>query len=85
MNTDIELPADVITEIKANRKVTAIKLLRAHQGIGLKDAKELVDAYMEKHPSILRSDAQETDGGLGNILLLIIGVSVIYALYSYFT
>ena len=44
MNTDIELPADVIAEIGANRKVSAIKLLRAHQRIGLKEAKELVES-----------------------------------------
>ena len=85
MNTDIELPADVIAEIKANRKITAIKLLRTHQGIELKEAKQLVDTYMSKHPASLRSDAQQTEGSFGRILLLIIGVSVIFALYSYFT
>ena len=64
--------------------MTAIKLLRAHKGIGLKEAKELVDAYMEKHPSS-PSGAQKSDGGIGRILLLILGVGVIYALYAYFT
>ena len=84
MNTEMEFPPDVIAEIQANRKVTAIKLLRAHKGIGLKEAKELVDAYMEKHPSS-PSGAQKSDGGIGSILLLILGVGVIYALYAYFT
>jgi hypothetical protein len=85
MNTEIELPADVVAEIQASRKVTAIKLLRAHQGIGLKEAKELVDDYMTKHPSSPRSGVQESEGGLGRILLLILGVGLIYGIYMYFT
>ena len=85
MNTEIDLPADVIAEIQAGRKVTAIKLLRAHQGIGLKEAKEVVDAYMTKHPSSPRSGVKESEGGIGRIILLIIGVGVIYGIYMYFT
>jgi ribosomal protein L7/L12 len=85
MNTEIELPVDVIAEIQANRKVTAIKLLRSHQGIGLKEAKEIVEAYMDAHPSNIRSSAQESEGSVGRILILALGVGVIYAIYSYFT
>ena len=85
MNTEIELPVDVIAEIQANRKVTAIKLLRSHQGIGLKEAKEIVDAYMDSHPSNNSSSAQEPEGSFGRIVILALGVGVIYAIYSYFT
>jgi ribosomal protein L7/L12 len=85
MNTEKELPVDVIAEIQANRKVTAIKLLRSHQGIGLKEAKEIVDAYMDAHPSNIRSSAQKSEGSFGRILILALGVGVIYAIYSYFT
>ena len=85
MNTDNELPADVIADIKANRKVSAIKRLRAHQGIGLKEAKELVDAYIAKHPYDSHNPIQKGDGGIGRILPLIIGVFLIYGLYKYFT
>ena len=85
MNTEIELPADVIAELEANRKVTAIKLLRAHQDIDLKEAKGLVDGYMEQHPSSPSHRVSETDRGIGRILILIIGVGVIYGIYKYFT
>ncbi|MFT4613473.1 MAG: hypothetical protein ACI9NT_000613 [Bacteroidia bacterium] len=85
MNTEIKLSADVIAEIQANRKVTAIKLLRAQQGIGLTEAKALVDAYTDKHQPSPNSGAQESEGGFGRILLLILGVGAIYALYSYFS
>ena len=83
MNTDMELPADVLAELRANRRITAIKLLRAHQGIGLKEAKEVVDVYLEKHPASTRPQAPETEGGDGRILILIIGVGIIYGLYAY--
>ncbi|MEH6552385.1 MAG: ribosomal protein L7/L12 [Pseudomonadales bacterium] len=85
MNTETELPADVIAEIQANRKVSAIKLLRAHEDIGLKEAKEVVDAYISKHPSTSHSRAQESEGSFGRILVLILGVGLIYSIYSYFT
>ncbi|MCB1699044.1 MAG: ribosomal protein L7/L12, partial [Halioglobus sp.] len=79
------LPADVIADIEGNRKVSAIKRLRAQRGIGLAEAKQIVDAYIEKHPSSLGLQAPESEGGVGRILILIIGVGVIYGLYNYFT
>jgi ribosomal protein L7/L12 len=84
MNKDFEMPAEIVVELQANRKVTAIKLLRAQQGIGLKEAKELVDAYVKTHPSNPGSGAQEAEGGIGRVLL-IVGVGLIYALYRYLT
>ena len=50
MNTESELPEDVLVAIKANRKVDAIKLLREHINIDLKDAKDIVDAYIRNNP-----------------------------------
>jgi len=85
MNSDNELPADVVADITANRKISAIKRLRAHQGIGLKEAKEIVDAYISAHPSDSHNPIQKGDGGIGRILVLIIGVCLIYGLYKYFT
>ena len=85
MNAEIELPADVIAEIQAGRKITAIKLLRAHQGIDLKEAKGLVDAYIDKHRSSPRSGAQQAESSFGRIVLLILGVGLIYGLYRHFT
>lgn len=40
------LPASVIAALERNRKIDAIKLLRAERDIGLKEAKELVDAFV---------------------------------------
>ncbi len=84
MNTEIKLPADVIAELQANRKISAIKRLRTQEGIGLKEAKELVDAYLEQHPVDSRLRVPEADNGFGRVVLLVIGVSVIYGIYKYF-
>ena len=81
----MELPADVIVEIEGNRKVSAIKRLRAQRGIELTEAKQIVDSYIEEHPSKPSIQAPESEGGVGRILILIIGVGVIYGLYNYFT
>jgi len=85
MNTEPKLPAEVIAELEANRKVTAIKLLRTREGIGLKEAKERVEAYLEQHPVSHGLQTPKSDSGFGRIVLLIIGVSVIYAIYRYFS
>lgn len=85
MNTEIEMPEDVVAEIKANRKVTAIKLLRKHLGVGLKEAKEIVDEYMEQNPSASTLKTPETDTGIGRIVILVIGVGIIYGIYKFFT
>lgn len=85
MNTEIEMPEDVVAELKANRKVTAIKLLRKHLGVGLKEAKEIVDEYMEQNPSASTLKTPETDTGIGRIVILVIGVGIIYGIYKFFT
>lgn len=82
MNTETALPDEVIAEIEANRKVTAIKLLRKQRSIGLKEAKEMVEAYIDDRPSTSTAQPPKTDTGLGRILVLIIGVSVIYGIYK---
>ncbi len=87
----MQLPPEVVAEIEANRKVTAIKLLRQQQGIGLKEAKQIVDAYSAEHPGSAGQSGgtehklPETDTGLGRIVILIIGVTVIFAVYKYFS
>lgn len=85
MNIETELPDEVIAELEAGRKLSAIKLLRTRQGLDLKDAKEIVEAYLEDHPTVSAHQVPQTDSGIGRIIILIIGVGVIYAIYRYFS
>lgn len=84
-NTGVDLPADVVAELEANRKIAAIKLLRAERGMGLKEAKEQVEAYLADNPNSPSHSMPESDTGIGRIVILIIGVSVIYGIYRYFS
>ena len=85
MSRESELPDNVVAELKANRKVSAIKLLRAQRGIGLKESKQIIEAYMEQHLSNPRPKMPESETGIGRILILAIGVGVIYGIYKFLT
>lgn len=85
MSSEIEIPEEVIAEIKANRKVSAIKMLRKHLDVDLKEAKEIVDTYIAQNPSAPTVEAPEMDTGIGRILLLVIGVGLIFGIYKYFS
>jgi hypothetical protein len=82
MDSETEIPEDVIAEIQADRKVNAIKLLRKHLGVDLKEAKQIVDSYVAEHPSTPASRTPETDTGIGRIIILALGVGAIYGIYK---
>ena len=85
MTSDIELPDDVVAEIKAGRKVAAIKHLRRDHGVDLKEAKARVDAYMLQNPPAGEIGGREAHEDFGRILLLIVGVGAIYGIYTLFS
>jgi ribosomal protein L7/L12 len=47
---DSGLPDDVRAALASGRKIEAIKLLRGHTGLGLKEAKDRVDAHEASAP-----------------------------------
>lgn len=47
--TENELPVDVIDAIRAGRKIEAIQLLQESKGLGLANAKVLVDRASRTH------------------------------------
>ena len=85
MNGEADLPDDVIAAIRANRKIDAIKLLRGHQGLGLKEAKHAVEAYIAKHPSIVAPSAPRADSGIGRLVLVVLVAAIAYAGYRFFS
>jgi ribosomal protein L7/L12 len=85
MTDATELPEDVVAAIHANHKIKAIKLLREHRDIGLKEAKQLVDDYLGRLPPDTITGAQRADSGMGRILLVAAGAALIYLLYNFFS
>jgi len=79
-----ELPPEVVKAITLGRKIEAIKLLREATGLGLANAKVLVDRaalrYAQLNPNA-RSMTEENNSGrlLGMMLVL----AVIFAVYWY--
>lgn len=78
VNDSPELPADVMASVRANRKIEAIKLLREQRGLGLKEAKQLVEAHMEPRRATRRTPSGRSDS---NLKRLAIGVLVFVVAY----
>lgn len=83
--TDSELPPDVIKAIEAGRKVEAIKILREATGLGLANAKVLVDRAWRTHgPEKTPYSPMDPDNFLPNLIksaflaLLLIGLYFFY-------
>ena len=77
MNERIDLDSEVIEELEQGRKIDAIKILRIKRSIGHKDAKQLVEAYLEQN-SYLKGERSKSS--FGPIILLAI-IFLAYALY----
>lgn len=84
MAEDSDLPEDVVAAIKAGHKVEAIKRLREARGLGLKEAKDAVDAYVRAHPDAVASAPALAESGM-NPLVIIITLAVLgYLAYRFF-
>lgn len=82
--TQTDLPETVISAIRADRKVAAIKLLRQERGLDLKDAKDAVDAYIEQNPGAVGSMSPMPESGVNPIVVIVIVVVAGYLLYRLF-
>jgi len=83
-DSDLDLPSDVIEAIHANKKIEAIKRLRAHRDLGLKEAKLTVEAYARENPRPNMPSMHQSESGLGRIVLLAIALGLLYSAYRYF-
>ena len=79
---DDELPAEVLQAIREGRKVVAIKLLREATGLGLANAKVLVDRaaarHQQTHPG---ASGMREESNTGRFLMVILVLVVAVALY----
>ena len=63
-----DLPETAAAALRAGRTVDAIRLVREAKGIGLKEAKDLVDAAMARDPSLRGSGHSPIVEALGDFL-----------------
>lgn len=69
------LPVAAIAALNAGDKIGAIKLVREERGIGLKEAKDAVEAYVALHPELqaaLESAQARSTGALKWIVALVV-------------
>jgi hypothetical protein len=52
LSPDRSIPSQAIAELQQGRKIEAIRLVRAAQGLGLKEAKDAVEAYIQAQPAL---------------------------------
>lgn len=80
-----DLPGEAIAALERGNKIEAIKLVREAQGLGLKEAKDAVEAYLKHNPAIAAKydAAQAANRGSPMLwLLLIIGVVIAYFAFA---
>jgi hypothetical protein len=73
-----ELSAAAIAHLHQGGKIAAIKQVRREQGLGLAEAKELVDRYVANHPE-LQSVMWESQKGSGRFLFGVVFTAALAA------
>lgn len=68
-----QLPASVMTALQSGNKIDAIKLLREQTGLGLKEAKDAVEAMaMPKSDGTRHSQTVEKPSSIGAMVWLVV-------------
>jgi hypothetical protein len=84
--TESDLPPKVLRAIEQGRKIEAIKLLREATGIGLANAKVLVDKAARQHGPRSPVPAFEEHGtSLATLLKALLLAVLAFALYRYYS
>lgn len=81
----MDLPSEVKNAVHANRKIDAIKLLRAQRNLGLKEAKEIIDAYVRENRHLIGNQRSGRESGIGRLLIIILIGGIVYAAYRAFS
>jgi len=77
------LPTEAIAALKAGSKIEAIRVVREQQGIGLKEAKEVVEAYIEATPTLRQQLAAASARGARGLLQWIVLLGGVAAIAWY--
>ena len=81
---ELEVPQDVLIAIAAGNKIEAVRLLRAHTGLGLASAKRLGDHLARRHEGATPGiQTQSTEvGGSKGFAVIVSACLVAWLLYQ---
>lgn len=83
--TEKQLPSKVIQAIEQGRKIEAIKILREETGLGLANAKVLVDrAYRTHGPRKLAPGAISEESGVAKLAKSVFLVMILIGFYYFY-
>jgi hypothetical protein len=83
--TEHDLPPGVLSAIEQGKKIEAIKLLREATGLGLANAKVLVDKAARQHgPRDGTPRLVNEETSIGKLLKTLLLVVIAFSLYRYF-
>lgn len=78
--TNTSIPEEAISALESGELIEAVKLTRERNGIGLKESKDAVDAYIKANPRLKRRFVSERPSGGGNRVLAFIGLILVAAI-----
>lgn len=70
------IPPQAVAALNAGRVLEAIKIVRETQGLGLKEAKELVDSYLVLHPELQLQIRQQRAQGKARLLAWVVLIAL---------
>jgi len=77
------MPFTAITAMENGNKIDAIKIVREETGLGLKEAKELVEQYVKQNPAIKTQLEVQQRESMQGLKWLIISIVIIGLTYYY--
>lgn len=78
-------PPAAVAALEQGNTIEAIKIIRLDRGLGLKESKDLVDAYLKSRPDLQRRlQAAQAEAKQGCVRWSIIGLVLLAAALYYF-
>lgn len=82
MNPKPEFPTEAVAALARGSKIEAIKAVREAGSVGLAEAKEIVEDYIDRHPAVKNrmtaANAQSAQGVLRWLALVAVAGVVLY-------
>ncbi len=71
------IPPDAVNALSRGLLIEAVKVTRQATGLGLKEAKDAVEAYLAQHPDLNTKYRNATAGARGARLWLVLAVALV--------